>query len=230
MVMAAPLFEVTRWVRKRRLNASARGPFARVLPVALAAAGVLIGCGGHATSQSTANGGSDGSSGPPDGNVQDASVPEASMSDASLPDATTAEASIPDANVDASTVDARMSDAAVDAISPDSAAADAGADASTAIVFSCPGCPSFPPPGATACAAATLGPAILAYPLDGTLFPPNLGGYVEVHFAPPAGATLFEVDFENAISDVRVEAQCNGITPVRGGASAGCGVTLTTAE
>ncbi len=49
---------------------------------------------------------------------------------------------------------------------------------------------------------------------------------LEVQFAPPAGATLFEVDFENAITSVKVETQCNPITPVIGGPSSGCGLTL----
>jgi hypothetical protein len=49
---------------------------------------------------------------------------------------------------------------------------------------------------------------------------------LEVQFVPPAGATLFEVDFTNSITSVKVETQCNPITPVRGGPSPGCGVTL----
>jgi hypothetical protein len=216
-----------------------------VLPLALITAIALAGCGGgHATSQSGTDGGKDAGNPAADGNAPDAGMPEASMpdastadagkSDAGTPDTTTADVGTPEANVEAGTPDAgmdrSMADAALDASSPDSGAADAGVDAATAAVFTCPGCASFPPPGAAACPPATLGPATLAYPLDGTLFPPNLGGYVEVQFAPPTGATLFEVDFENAITDVRVEALCNAITPVRGGASSGCGVTLTAPE
>jgi hypothetical protein len=118
-----------------------------------------------------------------------------------------------------------------DAGGGDGGSGDAGAaDASPgAVVFPCSGCTTFPPPGATACAPATLGPPTIAYPLNGILFPPNLGSF-EVQFVPPAGATLFEVDFENATTDVRVETQCAAITPVRGGPSSGCGAALTPAE
>jgi hypothetical protein len=49
---------------------------------------------------------------------------------------------------------------------------------------------------------------------------------LEVQFVPPAGATLFEADFENAITSVKVETMCNPIMPVRGGPSPGCGLTL----
>jgi hypothetical protein len=63
------------------------------------------------------------------------------------------------------------------------------------------------------------------YPLDGFLLPPNMN-VLEVQFVPPAGATLFEVDFENAVTNVKVETMCNPVTPVRGGASPGCGLTL----
>ena len=77
-----------------------------------------------------------------------------------------------------------------------------------ASVFPCDGCTPFPPLGTTDCAPTVLGPATLAYPLDGMLLPPNMN-VLEVQFVPPAGATLFEVDFENAITDVSVETQCN---------------------
>jgi hypothetical protein len=94
--------------------------------------------------------------------------------------------------------------------------------------YACPGCPAFPPTGAPACPSSTLGPATIAYPLDGLLLPPNMN-VLEVQFVPPAGATLFEVDFENAVTHVKVETQCSAITPVRGGPSPGCGVTLSQA-
>ena len=103
-----------------------------------------------------------------------------------------------------------------------------GGDAGVSSNYPCPGCPAFPPPGAPACPSSTLGPPTIAYPLDGLLLPPNMN-VLEVQFVPPAGATLFEVDFENAVTDVKVETQCNPITPVRGGASPGCGVTLSQA-
>jgi hypothetical protein len=91
--------------------------------------------------------------------------------------------------------------------------------------YPCSGCPSFPPSGAPVCSPGVLGAPTIAYPLDGLLLPPNMN-VLEVQFVPPAGATLFEVDFENAITDVKVETQCNPVMPVRGGPSPGCGVTL----
>jgi hypothetical protein len=91
--------------------------------------------------------------------------------------------------------------------------------------YPCTGCPTFPAPGAPTCPASTLGPATISYPLDGLLLPPNMN-VLEVQFVPPAGAMLFEVDFENGVTDVKVETQCNPVTPVRGGPSPGCGITL----
>jgi hypothetical protein len=96
------------------------------------------------------------------------------------------------------------------------------ADGST---YPCDGCATFPPIGTTPCAPMVLGPPSLVYPLDGLLLPPNMN-VLEVQFVPPTGATLFEVDFENSITDVRVETTCNAVPDVRGGASRGCGVTL----
>jgi hypothetical protein len=92
-------------------------------------------------------------------------------------------------------------------------------------IFGCTSCPSFPAPSAPTCAPTVLGPPTLVYPTDGLLLPPNMN-VLEVQFLPPAGATLFEVDFENAITDVRVETTCAPVTGVRGGTS-GCGVTLS---
>jgi hypothetical protein len=94
--------------------------------------------------------------------------------------------------------------------------------------YSCPGCPAFPAATASQCASSQLAPATIAYPLDGLLLPPNMN-VLEVQFVPPQGATLFEVDFENAVTDVRVETQCQQVTDVRGGPSRGCGVTLSQA-
>ncbi len=91
--------------------------------------------------------------------------------------------------------------------------------------YGCPNCPGFPPLPAPACDPSVLGPATIAYPLDGMLLPPNMN-VLEVQFVPPAKATLFEVDFENSITDVRVETLCNPVADVRGGTSKGCGVTL----
>lgn len=91
--------------------------------------------------------------------------------------------------------------------------------------YPCTGCPAFPPLPAPACDPSVLGPATLVYPLDGMLLPPNMN-VLEVQFVPPAKATLYEVDFENGITDVRVETMCTPVPDVRGGASKGCGVTL----
>jgi hypothetical protein len=49
----------------------------------------------------------------------------------------------------------------------------------------------------------------LLYPADGVLFPPNLRG-LEIHF-DPAGHKLFEIDFSNPITDVRVYTGCTRV-------------------
>jgi hypothetical protein len=110
-------------------------------------------------------------------------------------------------------------------ISLSSGTGGAGGTGSVNSNYPCAGCMAFPPSNAPACTPATLGPPTIAYPLDGLLLPPNMN-VLEVQFVPPAGATLFEVDFDNAITSVKVETMCNAITPVRGGPSPGCGVTL----
>src|SRR5262249_3002477 len=75
------------------------------------------------------------------------------------------------------------------------------------------------------CAPTVLGKATIAYPLDGLLLPPNMN-VLEVQFKPPADATLFEVDFYNAVTKVKVETKCAPVPDVRGGPSIGCGITL----
>ncbi len=107
----------------------------------------------------------------------------------------------------------------------DGTTGDGGSNAPDSSTYPCDGCANFPPIGTTPCAPSVLGPPNLVYPIDGILLPPNMN-VLEVQFVPPAGATLFEVDFENAITDVRVETMCNAVPDVRGGASRGCGVTL----
>jgi hypothetical protein len=92
-------------------------------------------------------------------------------------------------------------------------------------LFQCDGCSPFPPPGTTLCAPTVLGPSQLVYPLDGQLLPPNMN-VLEVQFVPPAGAVEYEVDFENAVTDVRVTTFCNAVPDVRLGPSRGCGLTL----
>ena len=47
----------------------------------------------------------------------------------------------------------------------------------------------------------------VVYPNDGVLVPPNLG-HLEVHFLPGKGNTLFEIGFQNALTDVRVYTRC----------------------
>jgi hypothetical protein len=91
--------------------------------------------------------------------------------------------------------------------------------------FPCDGCAPFPPQGTTTCSPQTLGAPTLVYPLDGMLLPPNMN-VLEVQWVPPQGAALFEVDFTNAVTNVKVETACNSITTVRGVASVGCGLTL----
>lgn len=54
----------------------------------------------------------------------------------------------------------------------------------------------------------------IVYPNDGVLLPPNLS-ILEVHFLPGAGNTLFEVSFENALTDIKVYTRC--VAPMNGG-------------
>ena len=91
--------------------------------------------------------------------------------------------------------------------------------------YPCPGCAVFPPLGTAECTPAVLGKATIAYPLDGLLLPPNMN-VLEVQFTPPANATLYEVDFYNTITKVKVETKCTDVPDVRGGTSRGCGITL----
>src|SRR5205823_4847011 len=104
-----------------------------------------------------------------------------------------------------------------------------GVGASVDASFGCDGCAPFPGSNAPPCDPSVLGPPTLAYPLEGQLLPPNMN-VLEVQFVPPAGATLFEVDFSNGITNVRVETQCNAVPDVRGGPSKGCGLTLSQQE
>lgn len=54
----------------------------------------------------------------------------------------------------------------------------------------------------------------LVYPNDGVLVPPNLGK-LEFHFEPGSGNTVFELAFENAITDLRLYLVCG--PPLDGG-------------
>jgi hypothetical protein len=100
--------------------------------------------------------------------------------------------------------------------------------------FGCDGCAPFPSLSDPTCTPAQLGAPTLVYPPDGVLLPPNMN-VLEVQWLPPAGASLFEVDFENAATDVRVETSCNPVAAVRttadGGTQySGCGLTLSQQE
>ena len=85
---------------------------------------------------------------------------------------------------------------------------------------SCPSCPPFPPDGTPTCAATAQTPTVL-YPPDGILVPPNMN-VLELQFDQGAGNMYFEIDYENAATDVRVLTQCTPITDSKGNATNGC--------
>jgi hypothetical protein len=85
---------------------------------------------------------------------------------------------------------------------------------------SCANCPPFPPDGTPACAAMAQTPTVI-YPNDGTLVPPNMN-VLALQFDQGAGNTLFEIDYENAATDVRVETMCTPVTDSKGTATNGC--------
>jgi hypothetical protein len=101
----------------------------------------------------------------------------------------------------------------------------------TPTIVACTDCPAFPPLGPDAPPACT-GSAVdpqLVYPPDGVLLPPNMN-VIAVHFMPGNANTIFELDFENATTDVRIETRCNAITNTRGSATGGCGFSLDPTE
>ena len=57
---------------------------------------------------------------------------------------------------------------------------------------------------------ATALAATLLYPLDGALFPPNLGP-MEIQWRPAPGTTLFDVDMVAAALDLHVITPCNAV-------------------
>jgi len=63
---------------------------------------------------------------------------------------------------------------------------------------------------------------LLAYPLDGTLAPPNLGA-PEVQWQPGAGTKLFDVRWSSPILDVQLYTPCNTI-----GTTGGCSLVPDT--
>jgi hypothetical protein len=106
-----------------------------------------------------------------------------------------------------------------------------GGGAVTDADFPCDGCAPFPGQGTTACSPQTLGAPTLVYPPDGVLLPPNMN-VLEVQWLPPQGASLFEVDFTNGVTDVKIETTCNPVPAVRTAPdgsidSSGCGLTLS---
>ena len=92
--------------------------------------------------------------------------------------------------------------------------------------FPCDGCAPFPPKTTPECPATALTAPKISYPPNGVLLPPNMN-VLEVQWKESPGATLYDVEFSNAITSVRVESKCNPVPNVRGGASLGCGVTLS---
>ncbi len=97
--------------------------------------------------------------------------------------------------------------------------------------FPCDGCSPFPPEGAPTCGKTTLGAPGLVYPPDGILVPPNMN-VMEVQWTQPTTGTaaMYEVDFTNSVTNVRIETPCLAITSVRGTPNVGCGFTLTQKE
>jgi hypothetical protein len=87
----------------------------------------------------------------------------------------------------------------------------------------CPGCSAFPADSAPACGAAT--PPKVVYPPDGVLLPPNLN-QLEVQFLPGTAGATYEVDFENAATDVRVQTKCVGTVDTHQMPSGGCFIDL----
>jgi hypothetical protein len=90
---------------------------------------------------------------------------------------------------------------------------------------SCQSCGAFPTNPAPSCAPTVAAPT-LVYPPDGVLLPPNMETFA-IHYLPAAGATLYEVDFQNAATDVRIVDNC-ATQPMdsRGMPSGGCVLDL----
>src|SRR6185295_438510 len=83
-------------------------------------------------------------------------------------------------------------------------------------------CPAFPPDGAPACTG--LDPQ-LVYPANGVLFPPNLN-QLDVHFTPNGAGNLYEIDFTNSVTDVRILTKCNEILDTHAVLAGGCSLSL----
>ncbi len=140
---------------------------------------------------------------------------------------------------------ARPADGSMDATSSmdathsmDGTAGDAGP--MSRHVSTCPGCTCFPGtdcsasgsmdagPTPPACTAAGTSPT-LVYPPDQVLLPPNTN-VIDVQFLPGTGNTLFEIDFHNAATDVRLITRCDPVTNTRGIDTGGCGFSLSEAQ
>ena len=91
------------------------------------------------------------------------------------------------------------------------------------------GCGTFPPDTAPNCSAPNLA-ATIVYPTDGVLLPPNMS-VISIHWTPfpgtPPTVQLYEVDFANANTDVRITTKCAMQTVDTGGTpSGGCELQL----
>jgi hypothetical protein len=90
----------------------------------------------------------------------------------------------------------------------------------------CPGC-KFPNKNATSCDANA--PTIaVAYPLDGVLLPPNLNA-LSIQWTPYGGYSTYELDFSNALTDMRIITKCTSQTMDTGQpstVSGGCEMVL----
>ncbi len=64
----------------------------------------------------------------------------------------------------------------------------------------------------------------VVYPLAGALFPPNLQP-MEIQWAPPAGATIFDLHLVGDVMDLHIYTPCNVI-----GATGGCGLVTDVAN
>lgn len=89
--------------------------------------------------------------------------------------------------------------------------------------FRCMDCPTtaFPEPSEPLCSPDIATRPTILYPPDGVLLPPNLN-VMEIQFNPGTNNTLWEVDFTNAVTDIRVTTRCNAITSVRGRMTGAC--------
>jgi hypothetical protein len=89
----------------------------------------------------------------------------------------------------------------------------------------CPNCPPFPGSGTPMCTVTAQTPTVL-YPPDGILVPPNMN-VLELQYDQGAGNSYFEIDYENAATDVRVLTQCTPITDSKTNATNGCAYDLS---